>query len=315
MLATCLPARPSPAGAPRLPRRPPRPARLPALAYAGPPYGEIKSAAEAAYERAAAALPQLERAQAAASQAREPAADAERRWQEAHSRVSEVQGQAHAALQEVRAGAEAALGGADLVTAQMLRHHASRRLAAFRAGLGEVSLWRDFAPDERRLSWLPGAAMAGQVAACVSGGEAWVVAVVAVARPPLDDSLRGVLLHWGVADGPGAGWMGAIPQGWRTEPGVSQPCGATAWETGMAAHAPVLEGEPATSAVVHSVLIQVPMQGETSAFFVCFCCCGGCSRRAAPWSRGRQCLAAGTHAPLPPALRQVHARPLPLTAI
>jgi hypothetical protein len=56
-------------------------------------FSEIKSEAEQAYERARELLPALEEAQRISHDAQEPAKEAERVWQDAHSRLSDVSNQ------------------------------------------------------------------------------------------------------------------------------------------------------------------------------------------------------------------------------
>ena len=225
-------------------------------------FAEIKSAADEAFSRAQELLPALEQAQRIASEAREPAVEAERQWQEAHNRLSEVTGKAHAAINELRDGAESALGGGDAINLAMLKHHAARRLDAFQRTLPNSSLYDPFPPHTTPLSWLPGASVLTQSAACISDDVPYLLGCVSVAMPPLHDSLRSILLHWSVADGPHASWANSIPQGWHTSPSVSQPCGATAWQTALQPHAPVIEGQPAEgSAVVFSVVVQIPVAG------------------------------------------------------
>jgi len=150
-------------------------------------FHDLKSGAEEAYTRASQLLPKLEEAYRIARDAREPASEAERRWQEAHSQLSSVQGQALAAIQELRAGAHAALGGPESVTRDMLRHHAHHRLQSFRETLPNVSAWRAFWPTVSPLSWLPGASILTQAVACLSDDAPFLIACVSVATAPLDD--------------------------------------------------------------------------------------------------------------------------------
>lgn len=224
-------------------------------------YESIRSTADQAYARACELLPAYEEALRIAGDAGEPAAEAEKQWQEAHNILTAVAGTALAAITELRNGAEAALGGGETIITNMLRHHSRYRLEAFKNNLHDVTLWRKFKPTITPLTWLPGAALLTQAAACTSQDVPYLVACVSVAMPPLHDNLRSMLLHWSVADGPGAGWANSIPQGWHTSPGVSQPCGATAWQTAFGPHAPVIEGQAASAAPVLSVIVQIPLEG------------------------------------------------------
>lgn len=224
-------------------------------------YQDLKATAEGAYAHASELLPKLEEARRVAQDAREPASEAERRWQEAHGQLSEVQSSAHAAIQELRAGSHTALGGPQAATAAALAHHTHHRLEAFKHALPNVTLWRRFPPSAFPLTWLPCASVHMEAVACTSDDAPYLIACISVGSAPLDDTLRSIALHWSVAEGPGAAWMGTIPRGWHTSPSVSQPCGARAWETALAAHAPVLSGNPASSAPVFSVVVQVPLEG------------------------------------------------------
>jgi hypothetical protein len=225
-------------------------------------FQEIKTEADQAYQRACELLPALEEAQRIAHDAHEPAQEAERIWQDAHNRLSDVIGQAHATINELRDGAETALGGGNSVTADMLGHHAKYRLDSFKASLsGETSLYKRFKPDLQQLSWLPGAALITQSAVCISENVPYLLACISIAMPPLHDDLRSILLHWSVSDSPAAAWANLIPMGWKSSPGISQPCGMTAWQTNFGSYAPVIEGQAANSATVFSVVVQIPIEG------------------------------------------------------
>lgn len=225
-------------------------------------FQEIKTEADQAYTRACELLPALEEAQSIAHDAHEPAQEADRIWQDAHNRLSEVIGQAHATINELRDGAETALGGGNSVTADMLRHHANYRLDSFKDSLrGETALYKRFKPNLQQLSWLPGAALITQSAVCISEEVPYLLACISIAMPPLHDDLRSMLLHWSLSDSPAAAWANSIPQGWHTSPGVSQPYGLTAWQTNFGPYAPVIGGEAASSATVFSVVVQIPIEG------------------------------------------------------
>lgn len=239
-------------------------------------FHEIKEHASNQYNRALhEILPALEQARHAAKEAREPAQEAERRWQSAHSCLAEVQGEAHAMLDEVKKNSCEVLDGPDSITRNILLHHAFFRMQEFQATLApDLQLWRPFAPAVNPLSWLPGAFLLTQIAACRSQDTPFLIACISVAMPPLNDSLRSLLLHWSLADNPHAGWMAQIPRGWHTSPGISQPCGSTAWETACAVHAPIVSPhshgpffngdhstiQPLVSTPVYSVIVQIPMQ-------------------------------------------------------
>jgi hypothetical protein len=231
-------------------------------------YHDLKSTAESAYERARSLLPELERAQAIAAEARDPASEAERRWQEAHSRLMAVQGDAHEAIQEVRSRALVALGGCDRLVDSMLRYHTMWRVQNFREKSPNVTaMWLNCPSSVTPLTWLPGAVMLAQTSITVKDEFPYLVASIAVAMPPFattkQDALRSLVLHWSVADGPGAGWANSIPQGWHTSPSISHPCGSTAWQTHFAAYNPVLgdSKEGLNAVTVYSVIVQIPMQG------------------------------------------------------
>lgn len=169
-------------------------------------FQEIKTEADQAYARACELLPALEEAQCIAHDAREPAVEAERQWQEAHKRLTGVMEQAHATINELRDGAETALGGGNRVTADMLRHHANYRLDSFNDSLSEVTLYKRFTPVIQQLSWLPGTAVLTQTAACISEDVPYFLACISVAMPPLHDNLRSMLLHWSLSDAPDQAW-------------------------------------------------------------------------------------------------------------
>ncbi len=87
---------------------------------------------------------------------------------------------------------------------------------------------------------------------------------VCVATDPLVDfqsAPKGLLLHWSVTDDESSGWHNSIPRGWSTHPGVCEPHGSSAWQTKMAHYNPQVGGGALTQIPVHSVVIQIPMDG------------------------------------------------------
>lgn len=48
-----------------------------------------------------------------------------------------------------------------------------------------------------------------------------------------------------------------------------QPAGDRAWETVFGAFAPVLQGEPLVDATLHSVVLQIPLEGEAAGLPAC----------------------------------------------
>jgi hypothetical protein len=258
--------------------RPRRRATAPprAESAAAAPYADLKSAASAAHARAAELLPRLEEASAAAERAAGPAAEADARWRDAHARTHEVQAEATELVRALRAGALEALRGGDAAASELLHAHLRARLADYREHLavaGQLEQWHVWSADVQRLEWLPGAALGHALGAAVVDGRPFAVAAVAVAAPPLDQDLglRSLFLHWGPAEGSGGRWIATVPEGWHTSPSVSQPRGATAWETALALHAPVMSGATGgaagglASAPAFSTVLQIPLEGVFAA--------------------------------------------------
>jgi hypothetical protein len=159
-------------------------------------FGDIRSAADEAFKKARALFPELEEAELTVSNARQPAADAERCWQDAHARLADRQGAAAAALSSLRADAVAVIGGEDDIACESLRHHVTGRLDAFVSGLEGLQFSRRFPCTFQRLDWLPGATMTTQAVACIAGDKEYMVACVAVSGPLLQSLIAGLLLHW-----------------------------------------------------------------------------------------------------------------------
>lgn len=89
-------------------------------------------------------LPALEAAKAAAEEHREPAGEAERRWQELHGQLTTLQKDAVKAQKQLREGVVAAAGGEAVATHALVHCHLSHRLAQFRAnhGLAGAQEWK-----------------------------------------------------------------------------------------------------------------------------------------------------------------------------
>ena len=64
-----------------------------------------------------------------------------------------------------------------------------------------------------------------------------------------------------MTDDEASGWHNSIPRGWSTHPGVCEPHGSEAWQTTMAHYNPKVGDEALTQIPVHSVIIQIPMDG------------------------------------------------------
>lgn len=222
-------------------------------------FESLKESAEDGYSRALSLLPSLQRALNAAESARVPAAEADVAWQEAYNTLTSIQGEAHDMQKELKDKSLEAFGGPVLMAEALLRHHVAQRIQTYRNETSDVTFWEALAQNSSRLEWLPGATMLTQIAVMVVENVPCVVGCVAVCMP-LDSSLRDVVIHWSVAENSFAPWAKRIPNGWRTCPDVSHPRGSSAWETPMSIHAPVIRGESITSTVVHSVLLQIPLE-------------------------------------------------------
>lgn len=225
-------------------------------------FADLRSAATDAVASAQAKLPALEQAKQAAEQHREPAAEAERQWQELHGRLTALQAEAASAMKDLRSGVVATAGTEPVATMAVLRRHVAERLEHFRDshGLAGVREWRTFRPVDLPLHSIPGGRMAYQLAAVDDDDQRYAVVAVAISNPFLFENLRSLIMHWGVAEGPGSGWT-QPPKGWHSSPGVSTPAGDRAWETVFGAFAPVLQGEPLVDATLHSVVLQIPLEG------------------------------------------------------
>lgn len=103
------------------------------------------------------------------------------------------------------------------------------------------------------------------MAACCIDEVPWLVCCVCVATDPLvgfqNGSPKSLLLHWSVTDDESSSWHNSIPRGWSTYPGVCEPHGSTAWQTTLAHYNPEIGGQGLTQVPVHSVVIQIPMDG------------------------------------------------------
>ncbi|KAL4425473.1 hypothetical protein ABPG75_009489 [Micractinium tetrahymenae] len=253
------PAGVSTAAARRLHRRR-QPARVAAAATSD--FAELRAAASEAVSSAQSKLPALEQAKRSAEQHREPAAEAERQWQELHGRLTALQAEAASAMKELRSGVVATAGSEPVATMAVLRSHVAERLQHFQEshGLAGAQEWRVFRPTDLPLHSIPGGRMAYQVAAVDDDGQRYAVVAVAISNPFLVENLRSLIMHWGVAEGPGSGWT-QPPKGWHSSPGVSTPAGDRAWETVFGAFAPVVQGEPLVDATVYSVVLQIPLEG------------------------------------------------------
>lgn len=71
---------------------------------------------------------------------------------------------------------------------------------------------------------IPGGRMAYQLAAVDDDDQRYAVVAVAISNPFLFENLRSLIMHWGVAEGPGSGWT-QPPKGWHSSPGVSTVSG------------------------------------------------------------------------------------------
>lgn len=107
-------------------------------------FASLRSSAADAVAQAQAKLPLLEAAQRTASQAREPAAEAERHWQELHGRLTALQGETVEATKQLRSAVTAAAGGEWEATHALLQVHVKERLEHFRInqGLALATEWK-----------------------------------------------------------------------------------------------------------------------------------------------------------------------------
>ncbi|PSC76234.1 Pyruvate phosphate dikinase,PEP pyruvate-binding [Micractinium conductrix] len=225
-------------------------------------FAELRSTAADAVSSAQSKLPALEAAKAAAEEHREPAGEAERRWQELHGQLTTLQKDAVKAQKQLREGVVAAAGGEAVATHALVHCHLSHRLAQFRAnhGLAGAQEWKEWRARDLPLNSIPGGKIAYQLAAVEQDGERYAVVALAIASPFLFENLRSLVMHWGCTEGANAGW-GQPPKGWHSSPSVSTPAGDRAWETVFGAFAPVIQGETAPDAAVYSVVLQVPLEG------------------------------------------------------
>lgn len=233
-------------------------------------FSELKGAAEEAYNHACQILPDLEKAQHEASVAELPLHKAEAQWQQAFDILENIKHQANEAITTIRDGTIYSLGGIDTAESALLINHATTRLDQFKSHLDDqghhdanpVTKWKLIdPPTDQKLTWIPGARMVTQLAACTISDVNHVVAVIAVSGPFLEQVLNGLVLHWGVVPHPSSGWAHPSP-GWHTHPNISYPTGQVAMETVMAEYAPVMAGSRTVDmAHVFSVVVQLPLQG------------------------------------------------------
>lgn len=117
---------------------------VPVVAATTSDFADLRAAATEAVSSAQAKLPALEQAKQAAEQHREPAAEAERQWQELHGRLTALQAEAGSALKDLRSGVVATAGTEPVATMAVLRRHVAERLEHFRDshGLASAREWR-----------------------------------------------------------------------------------------------------------------------------------------------------------------------------
>ena len=145
----------------------------------------------------------------------------------------------------------------------MIRHHIDWRLNEFLSNNDNVQIWKSFKCDVTETN-CQGVHIATQVAACCIDEVPWLVCCVCAATEPLVDfqsAPKSLLLHWSVTDDESSSWHNSIPRGWNTYPGVCEPHGSTAWQTTLAHYNPEVGGQGLTQIPVHSVVIQMPMDG------------------------------------------------------
>jgi hypothetical protein len=232
-------------------------------------FSELKGAAEEAYNRACQILPDLEKAQHEAAAAELPLHEAETQWQQAFDTLENIKHRANDAITSIRDGTIYSLGGIDTAESALLINHAANRLDQFKSHLDQngnptITNWKLIDPPaDQKLTWIPGARMVTQLAACTISDVNHVVAVIAVSGPFLEQVLNGLVLHWGVVPHPSSGWAHP-PPGWHTHPNISHPTGHVAMETVMAEYAPIMAGRRTVDmAHVFSVVVQLPLQRAT----------------------------------------------------
>jgi len=145
----------------------------------------------------------------------------------------------------------------------MMMHHIDWRLNEFLSNNDNVQIWKSFKCDVTETN-SQGVHIATQVAACCIDEVPWLVCCVCAATDPLVDfqsAPKSLLLHWSVTDDESSSWHNSIPRGWNTYPGVCEPHGSTAWQTTLAHYNPEVGGQGLTQIPVHSVVIQMPMDG------------------------------------------------------
>lgn len=140
----CLPAPQGRLQTPAAAARRPAGRRRACAVRAGSDFAQLRSAAADAVAAAQSKLPALEQAARTAARAREPAAEAERHWQELHSKLTTLQRDAAEATKRLRADVAAAAGGEAQATHALLQVHVKDRLDAFRAshGLAAATEWK-----------------------------------------------------------------------------------------------------------------------------------------------------------------------------
>jgi hypothetical protein len=140
-----------------------RPCGRVVLVRATATFEELRGTAAEAVAAAQAKLPALEQAKRSAAQHKEPAAEAERHWQDSHARLSSLQAEVQSAMKQLRESVVAAAGGEDAAAHALLRRHTQERLQHYRDNysLGAGSEWKVGAG--RR--WLQGRKQRGAAAA------------------------------------------------------------------------------------------------------------------------------------------------------
>lgn len=228
------------------------------------------------YSEAANVLQKLKEARKNATDMDRPAAESEKKWQDADALERDLQDEVNMSLKRLEESCQDLLGmglvddagspGEDMV----LQHMAFRLeqvLEHERAAGKDVQVWKEFEGNVAvdALRGLPGGNLGQQIACCCIDERPYLVACVAVAANPFEEgSPRGLLLHWSVTDRADGEWHTDIPRGWHTFPGISQPCGNRAWETMFGNYSPVLSAD-GTACVSHisvaSVIAMIPMEG------------------------------------------------------